>query len=415
VEYTHLLYSERLRQQFEARSFAGRTAIVQFEPDKVRLSSLNEGATTATFDTRYRDFESGHRVLFYEDDDTYEYATLVDVTSDSIEWGEPLSRGYTNVWVKPARVARLPLEQELELQSDIYADTSTIYEYLSEDEPLSPRRIVPYASTLTYHDREVFDLAAWQGHDYSELPTVTFTGDRSELDDGTGVVTSKQYRWGSDMVQPYNMNLEGRETIARYLGWLYARAGQYAPFWMPTFRNDLARVSRDGSELTVRGHEYTDYYAAADTRLDLAFVYFDNTTVMRRIVSATVDGADDVLTLDAAVPTFAALRWLSFLRRVVLSSDDLEIAWETDDVVRVAFAVTDAPLDAEFGSPSISPSPSASISTSTSPSGSSSRSLSPSASGSPSASISPTISPSSSTSHSASQSLSPSPSASPSI
>jgi concanavalin A-like lectin/glucanase superfamily protein len=396
VEYQHLLYSERLRQQFEARSFAGRTALVQFEPDKVLVEGLSEGDTTATFDTRYRDFEVGHRVLFYLDDNTFEYATLTAVTDDGIEWDEPLSQDYTRCWVKPARVARLPLEQEVELQSDVYGDTSTIYEYLAEDEPLNPRRIVPFTPTLLHHGRECFDLAAWQGHNWAELPTITFTSDRTELDEGTGVVTTKQYRWGAEMTQPYNMNLQGRETIAQYLGWLYERAGQSNPFWMPTFRNDLAVVSRSGVELTVRGHEYTNLYANSPLRLDLAFVYGNNTTITRRIESATVDSVNDVLTLDSSVPTFTGLRWLSFLRRVVLSSDDLEIAWETDSVVRVAFAVVDAPLDEEFGSPSISPSPSASLSHSISPSASNSRSLSPSASGSPSHSTSPSLSPSSS-------------------
>lgn len=404
VEYQHLLYSEKLRQQFEARSFGGRTALVQFEPDKVRLLSLSSGATSATFDTTLRDFEIDHRVLFYQDDDTYEFATLTDVTDDGIEWDEPLSRDYSNVWVKPARVARLPIESEIELQSDIYADTSAIYEYLAEDEPLNPRRLTPFTPTLLHLSHECFDLVEWQGHDYSELPTINFVSDRSELDDGTGVVSAKQYRWGSEMTQPYNMNLEGRELIAKYLGWIYERAGQSNPFWMPTFRNDLTPLSRSGDDLTVRGHEYTNLYASADTRLNLAFVYFDNSTITRRIESSAPSGANDVLTLTSAVPTLTGLRYLSFLRRVMLSSDDLEIAWETDNVVRVAFAVVDAPLDVELGSPSISPSPSASISTSTSPSASASRSLSPSASASPSGSMSTSVSPS----HSSSASPSPS-------
>jgi hypothetical protein len=186
---------------------------------------------------------------------------------------------------------------------------------------------------------------------------------------------------------------------------LYERAGQSNPFWMPTFRNDLTVIAVAGDELTVRGHEYTNYYASADTRLDLAFVYRDSTTITRRIEVAGVDGANDVLTLDSDVPALTGLRWLSFLRRVVLSSDDLEIAWHTDNVVRVAFAVIDAPLDTEFGSPSISPSPSASLSTSLSPSASGSHSLSPSASASPSASISRSVSPSQSASPSASPSV----------
>lgn len=421
VEYQHLLYNEKLRRRFEARTFGGRTTLVQFEPDKVRVPTLAAASTSAAFDTRLRDFEVGQQVLIYADDDNYEFQVLTAVTDDGIEWESTLSQEYVNPWLKPARVARLPAEQEVELHTDVVGESSTIYEYLAEDEPLNPRRITPFTETLTYHAREVFDLAEWQGHDYSELPTIEYIMDRSELDDGTGVVSTKQYRWGADTTQPYNMNLEGRAFIAKYLGWLYHRTGQYQPFWMPTFRQDLKPLSRVGDNLTIEGHEYSQLYAAADNRADLAFVYFDNTIVMRRIESYAPNGINDILTLDSSVPTFTGLRWLSFLRRVVLSSDDVEIAWETDDVVRVAFAVADAPLDVVLGSPSVSPSPSASISTSQSPSASASSSLSPSASASPSFSESPSpsgsVSPSSSESLSISPSvsLSPSASASPSV
>src|SRR6185369_8736793 len=171
--------------------------------------------------------------------------------------------------------------------------------------------------------------------------------------------------------------------IAKYLGWLYERRGQYSPFWMPTFKQDLLPLGRQGTQLMVKGHEYSNLYASATNRVDLAFVYWDNTYTCRRIEELVVADGNDLLYLDAAVPTFTNLRWLCFLRRVVLSSDDLELAWETDDKMRVAFAVTDAPLDWDAGSPSVSPSVSASGSPTASPSGSTSPSRSPSGSASP--------------------------------
>lgn len=406
VEYQHLLYSEELRRRFDARSFGGRKALVQFEPDKVRLgTALPAGATSVAGDFAYLDFEASHWALFYESDDKYEHRLLTSVTDSLLQWDEALANDYEPwTFVKPARVAQLPEEQESDLLTDIYADASVIYDYLPEDEPLAPRRIIPFVPSVTYRSREVFDLATWQGHDYSETPRIRFTSDRSLVDAETGTFSTKQYRWGARESRGYNMILQGRETIARYLGWLYARAGRFEPFWMPTFRQDLAPISRSGNVLQVKGNEYTDLYAGSSTRVDLAFVYADNTMQLRRIQQVGVSGDDDVLGLDAAVPTFTNLRWLSFLRRVTLDSDDLEIAWETDSVVRVAFGVTDAPLDWTTGSPSVSPSLSPSHSASTSPSPSASASVSPSGSASPSPSVSVSVSPSASTSPSASAS-----------
>lgn len=418
VEYTHLLYTERLRRRYEARAFGGQTAKVQFEQDKVRVDDLALGATTATGDFAYMRFEVGHEVLVWESDDLYEYATLEAVSDTELQF-TALSRSYTQPWLKPVRVARLPPDNEFDAETDVYGTASTIYDLLEQDEPLAPRGITPWTSTLTYRSREAFDLREWQGHDYSEVPTIQFVAERSQVDEETGVVATKQYRWGAEQLQPYNMNLQGRPLIAKYLGWIYERAGQYRPFWMPTFRQDLKVEGNDGlaaDELRVEGHEYTNLYAASDTRIDLAFVYFDGTVTMRRVLGAVADDTYDVLTLDAARPTFTNLRWLSFLRRVVLSSDDLEIAWHTDNVVRVAFAVVDAPLDFTAGSPSVSPSPSPSVSPTPSLSASVSGSASPSASVSPSASASLSQSPSASGSPSASlsQSASVSPSLSPS-
>jgi hypothetical protein len=406
VEYQHLVYNEDLSRRFMAMAFAGRTRVVQFEPDKVQVGALLTNATSAAFDTRYRDFEVGHLTLIYESDDTYEHVTLTAVTDDGIEWNEPLTRDYANPWVKPARVARIPQSNQMDGETDTVGDASVQYDYVEEDEPLSPRRIIPFVATQTYKSRELWDLREWQGHDYSEIPQYQWVADRSVLDSETGVVATKTYHWGAEQTQPWNMNLKGRGLIAKYIGWVYERAGQSNPFWFPTFRQDLKPLGSQCAQLQIAGHDYTDLYAPAANRKDLAFVYFDNTVIARGIVSATTDGINDLLELDAAVPTLTNLRWLCFLRRVTLASDDIEWAWETDDVVRTAFAVVDAPLDFSVGSPSPSPSPSLSTSHSPSPSGSASGSQSPSGSASPSISVSPSISPSASTSpsHSASPS-----------
>lgn len=397
VEYSHLLMNEKLRRQYEARAFGGRTTWLQFEPDKVGVGALSAGVTSASFDTTLRDFEATHRAYVWEDDETYELVTLTSVTDTGIEWEEPLERNYTNAWIKPARVARLAPSNDMEQHTDTVGESSVIYAYREGDEPLSPRRLTPYASTLTYRGRDLWDLREWQGHNYVDPPKWEWGAERSELDNGTGQVATKQYRWGAPTLQPWSMMLDGRALIAKYLGWLYERAGQSSPFWMPTFKQDLRPLSRQGTQLLVEGNEYSNLYAASSTRLDLAFVYWDNTYTCRRIEDVAVTDDGDQLYLDASVPTFANLRWLCFLRRVILSSDEVELAWHTSDKMVVTFAVTDAPLDWEAGSPSMSPSPSPSTSLSLSSSPSPSPSVSPSGSASPSGSTSPSSSASPST------------------
>lgn len=344
IEYSHLLYSDSVRRRFEARAWGNdRKTICQFEPDKVQVggAGLPAGSTSFAFDTTLKDFEEGHRVLFYQDEETYEYKTLTEVTDLGIEWDEELVNSYTaTAFVKPARLARLPTNQAARILTDIYGDASSVYDLLPEDEPLTPRRLTPWAPTLSYRSEEAFDLAEWQEHDYSEPIDIEFVADFSELDLDAGTMHRKRFD-SARLTSSYRMLLDGRAVIAKYLGWLYYRGGMQVPFWMPNFRNDLQAVSRTGFTVTVAGHEYSDIYTGEERRRDVAFVYFDNSMVLRRTNSVAVSGANDVLTLDASAPTLTGLRWLCFLRRVTLADDLIEIAWHTDSVVRAAFAVTD--------------------------------------------------------------------------
>jgi hypothetical protein len=226
------------------------------------------------------------------------------------------------------------------------------------------------------------------------------------------------------------MVLDGHPPISAFLGWFYIRRGALASLWVPTMQDDFEVLAVDDDELTVRDTNYSDAFALAEARRDLAFVYNDGTMEFRR-VTGFAGVTNETLTLDAPVPTLTNLRFVSLLKFCRLDADQLELAWETDDKVVVAWrfrellhtpegeglsSLSPSPSVSASPSPSGSASPSSSVSPSRSPSPSvsPSASISPSASQSPSSSGSASVSPSASTSPSASPSQTPSPSASPS-
>ena len=192
------------------------------------------------------------------------------------------------------------------------------------------------------------------------------------------------------------MVISGLANISAFLGWFYERRGALTYLWVPTVQEDFDIVSHHvfENQITVRDTNYSDAFALAEARRDLAFIYYDGSMEFRRVIA--FEGAvNETLTLDAALPSFTDLRMVSLLKYCRMDADQLELAWETDDKVVVAWRFREMLYTPEGeGLSSLSPSASAS------------RSLSPSSSPSPSASISASLSPSASTSPSPSSSTS---------
>ncbi len=124
-------------------------------------------------------------------------------------------------------------------------------------------------------------------------------------------------------------------------GWLYARAGTLNPLWVPSMQSDFEVVATGAFTLTVEGQQYLTEYKGTNHRRDVAFIYNDNTMVIRRIVGYVAAGANETLTLDTGTPTTVNLRTVSFLKFSTLAADALEFAWLTDTRARTAWRFQD--------------------------------------------------------------------------
>ena len=289
---------------------------------------------------------------------------------------------------------------------------------LPEDESDEPHTV--WAPTIKYRDYEVFDPSVWQANSWDEEREFEVSRAQEDVDFDTGIFEPEGDSDGANETFSYRMTLSTREDIHAFLGWFYERRGSLNYLWVPTMQRDWEPLNRRNNDLQVEDTIWSDYFVGLEHRKDLAFVYEDNSLEFRRIVQARGE-ENEILELDATVPTFTNLRTISQLKFCRLDADSLEIAWHTDSKAVIAFRFYELLHTPEgVGLSSLSPSSSASFSrsqsASTSPSHSASLSRSPSASGSasasPSGSVSPSVSVSPSTSPSAS--ASPSSSASPS-
>lgn len=436
LEFTQVMRNNEERRKLRAKLWANQHAkwFIPVRQYAEQLAApLSAGATTTPISTQYKDYEVGLWIGFrqYDADGRVEHSEEQLITSLS-----PLQHAATvNDYVAhrsivyPVRRALIQSSLTVKGHTDAVEEVVFIARLLPEDEQVTLNRITPFSPTIKYRDYEVFDGQLWQSHDWSEQREYEIERAGELVDFETGLISFESDTVGVSETFTYQMKLEGLDNIARFLGWYYERVGALRSLWVPTMQEDfeIAFINTPLNQIEVRDTNYSDNYALAEPRRDLAFVYRDGSMIFRRVIAFEVFGSNEKLTLDAGVPTTINLRFISLLKFCRLDADQLELAWHTDDTVVVAWRFRELLHTPEgVGASSLSPSASQSVSLSPShspsPSGSVSLSPSPSASGSPSASASPSasvspsgsLSPSSSISASSSLSLSPSSSGSPS-
>lgn len=429
LEFNQLIRGNVERRKLRAQLWANQHA-KWFVPVRQYAEQLLEpvsaAATTTPIVTSLKDYESGGWIGFrqYAADGSVEHSEVRLITSLNPLVHEALENSYVayRSIVYPVRRALIPSAISLRGHTDAVEEVTLTFRLLPEDEALVPNRLTVFSPSIKYRDVEVFDGQLWQSNDWSEQREYEVERAGAAIDFENGLLGFESDTIGASETFSYRMTLSGHVNIAAFLGWFYERRGQLAYLWVPSMQEDFEVLSVGATTITVRDTNYSDSYALAEPRRDLAFVYFDGSMEFRRVVgfSGTVN---ETLTLDAAVPTLVNLRLVSLLKYCRMDADQLELAWQTDDKVQVAWRFREG-LHTPEGtglsslspsaslSGSLSPSSSASPSASVSPSLSPSLSPSPSASLSPSASISPSSSASPSASISATPSLSPSPSSS---
>lgn len=432
-EFVQLLRNNTERRKFRAQLWRNQHGLwfVPVRQDAEQLdTSLTAGSTLIPASTLFKDYEVGGYVGLRQMDDAgnvlhSEEQVIVSLSGGVEVAGLTYDYDARTSWVYPVRCARIDASLTVNGHTDAIEESRVTFRLLPQDEALTPNRITIWHPTIKYRDYEVYDPAVWPGHNWEEQREYGVERRMDEVDFETGMATWESDTIGAAETIPYSLLLEGRARIAQFLGWLYERQGQRAYLWVATTQSDFDVLGVSGAQLTVADTNYSDAYALAEPRRDLAFVYMDNTMEFRRVTGFS-GVTNETLTLDAPVPSLSNLRCVSLLKFCRLDADQVELAWHTDDKVVVAFRFrellfTPAGTGRSSLSPSasqsvsLSPSGSASPSRSVSPSVSPSASISPSASLSPSSSASVSVSPSVSPSSSVSASTSPSNSASPSV
>jgi hypothetical protein len=154
---------------------------------------------------------------------------------------------------------------------------------------------------------------------------------------------------------PFSIVLETRDRVSDWLLWLSYRRGQYAPFWMPTWRRDFRLAVSAGAadtDLIVRDTGYTDSGFASEARRHVAVIVAGGgaITIYPRRIEASVDNGDgtETLTLDAALGVdIDRAAVLSFLVLARLADDTAVLHWHHPQLAVAEVRVVEVARQAE--------------------------------------------------------------------
>lgn len=348
VEISQILRDDSERRKFRAKLWAhqDRKWFIPMREDFEQLSTaLSSGTNSIPVSPQYKDYDVDSWVGIREINDAGEVtkSEVLEIQALNAPSGPVITK--TNLvnsyqaylsYAYPVRRGYIERSVPVRGHTDAVEELTVVTRLLAEDEKTVPNRITPWTPTLTRGGYEVFDPSIWQSNDWSDNRDydVERAGEDIDFEVGAFRVTSDTI--GAEESFSYRIILEGRDKHSQFLGWFYAREGSLNYLWVSTMQEDFKIVSVLGADLTVEGTEYSENYALAQARSDLAFVYHDNTMILRKVLSFS-GSPNETLGLDANVPTQTNLRSISLLKFCQMDGSTLEIAKVTDTKWRFAW------------------------------------------------------------------------------
>jgi hypothetical protein len=311
-------------------AWGGRVFAVPVWHDVQRLvAPVAAGSFTIACTTDYRDFAAGGLALLRGDTAfDYEAVSVESVAVGTLTLVNPTQQEWpAGTRLYPARQGRFLTPPSIARKTD-QAWTLDV-----EFRIVEPCDWPAAVFATTYRSHPV--LA--QRPDEGEGLAIAHRRLQALLDNQTGLQFDRDLAQASFMSQGHRTMMFGPLEHSEYRSLLYALDGMRVSVWVPTHAEDfvlVANVSSGALTLDVEATGYAAYGVGELGRRDIRIELTSGTVLHRRISSAeAVSTTVERLTIDSALGiavTPAEVSRISFLRLMVLDSDEVEIVHETD-------------------------------------------------------------------------------------
>ncbi|AKH36900.1 MULTISPECIES: hypothetical protein [Nitrosomonas] len=313
-----------------------RSYLIPFWPDYYLLSAeLPAGSTVIpNISTSDSEFVTGGVALLFNAIDNNESVQLKEVQSSQLILDLPTQQTWpagTKIYsAKFARIASQqtvtrPTRHMLDMQAKfIVADNSG----LTETEGTTLYKGYPVLLDIP-NEVEVLSEDLLR-------PLLEFDAETVNpvVDDPIGYTT---------IVRRMDWLLKSRKERADFRKWLYARAGRWKPFWMPSWNEDFKlqnTLAGTDTKLVVEFAFYERFVPATPMRNALMIELFNGTKIFKDILSVDeISETEENVFIDSPVGFDIQpqdVKRISYLNLSRLDSDMVEIFHETDTISRVS-------------------------------------------------------------------------------
>lgn len=243
------------------------------------------------------DFREGGLMMIYQDSSKYEVIGIADMDSTSITLDTDLANSYTRkAVVIPVRTVYAAPTANRSVTATNVARTQVAFTTI-DNEDLSSS-----SSANTYLGKVLLDDANFMDGAYNE----SFQTRIFALDTVTGKVLQVSGWDQSKALLRKRWEVTTAADLWRIRRLLHSFHGNRVSFWLPSFRNDLQvnqTIAASTPTILIEHCNYTQIYKGRVPYTDIRVVLKNGTTYVRRIIDSNVDGANEVLTVNAPLST----------------------------------------------------------------------------------------------------------------
>lgn len=336
-EYAHKLESSSYaRAKAMARRLGGSYVAAPVWIERVAYSgTIGATDTVLTFDTTFGDYRSGGMIFVFDTDANFAVGEIDTVSGTGVTLTVALGKAFTNPAVMPARKAHLT-EGVKVTRHPTYADCAV---------KLAVRDNALISQSSPYDQYNSLDVMT---DDQVMIADISESVVRAAeyIDSGIGPVVLESVRDYIDFGQTISwLENTGADLWARR-AWLHSRFGKQKPFWLPSGNYDLVPTGSIGTLDTAISVESVDN-AANYVGRHVFLLLKDGTRFYRSIDAASnVSAGVDSITISSALGrsvTVADIDRFSFMAKVRLNSDSIQLDYSTPTRVKVSSPVIEVP------------------------------------------------------------------------
>jgi hypothetical protein len=183
-----------------------------------------------------------------------------------------------------------------------------------------------------------------------ESPAMSVGVDVDEFTGDTGGAVQESVGGLPNVLREHTWSFESRVDYWEFEDFLFDRAGRYAPFWMPSWADDLHVLSGAFGDFTIRWMGYTEkLFPSLAHRRTIIHRNGNPADYSTREITAAVDNGDGTETLSGFtgvgftnLPTAQGHRHM-FLHLCRLDADDITVDYASGENITVKLNVLTIP------------------------------------------------------------------------